>query len=226
MYTRDDEFLEDQNSPMVPDLGNAPLQLIKEWVTVPEEREATTKRASHRKKATSTSKLNNKPSDYDYQLDPEVEGSEWYQKKQLSLDVYANASTDKKSRRTVAWAPNAGSFRTPENDDPSKIENFKVATLFKEDETFTASGVIELPAEGLKSFRNTGKVVFIFHVVKGLINVTINDSSFVVTRGCSFEVPRGNYYGLKNIGTGVAKLFFVQVSAPENAEMVSDGEWD
>ena len=53
------------------------------------------------------------------------------------------------------------------------------------------------------------------------MEVTLNDLTFVVTRACSFEVPRGNIYGFKNVGTEAATLFFVQ-SQPHLGEAQSD----
>lgn len=246
VYTRASEDYDVPDNTLTNDIKFIPLQEIKEVVHIPEAKLNASlynnrKRSSKAKTRQPVSKpnrqnqlslLNQSESDrYDYESDPEIEGSEWYKDKSLQLPVFVYGTTDDKTNRRIAWTPNSGDFKTPPKDSNNPEENFKVATLFDEDKAFTATGILDLPFEGIKLLRHTAEHVFIFHVIKGLIEVTINDKLFVVTRGCSFEVPRGNAYGLKNLGRSNARLFFVQTKVflqevdPDGLRE-SDRSWD
>lgn len=216
VYTRAHESGQDPDTTLYNDIKNIPLQEIKEVVHIPElkvKSNSGKKRTRLRSRNIPKRKVKEI---YDYESDPEISGSEWYSSKSLSLDVFEDPEKEIKINRTVAWAPDGGDFQSTStaDDDPSSIENFKVATLFNHNKDFTASGLLEFPYEGFKSLRNSGDCIFSFHVVNGLIEVTINNDKFVVTRGCSFEVPNANIYGFKNLGQNSARLFFVQTRIP------------
>lgn len=224
VYTRAIEE-EDADTTLASDIKNIPLQEIEAVVHIPEtNKQAATnvnKKRSVLKLRITPPKLKKslpKQVAYDYESDPEISGSEWFKDKSLKLRVFEGPSDDR-VERSVAWAPNEGNFENPPNT--GEIENFKVAALFGNDRDFTAGGLIEFPYGGFKSLRNSSDSVYIFHVVKGLIEVTINEDKFVVTRGCSFHVPRANSFAFKNLGQDTSKLFFVQskkVIADEDEE--------
>lgn len=213
VYTRANESHGDPDSTLINDIKKIPLQEIHQVVHVPEaekrERASVKKHAKHSKKT-----KDSKQDEYDYTSDPEIDGSEWFKDRKLDAEVFENA--DSKITKTIAWAPNGGDFKLP---PPSKngqavSEQFQVAPLFDTGLDLIAAGLLEFPFEGFKSLRTTGESLFLFHVAKGLIEVTLNNDTFVVTRGCSFEIPRFNIYSFKNIGYGSARLFFVQCQIP------------
>lgn len=167
---------------------------------------------------------NDKTGEYDYESDPEIPGSEWFKDKLLNLNVFYEPESDLKTRRKIAWAPNSEQYQKPNRTpDSNSYENIQVATLFNEDRDFVASGMLLLPKEGLKLLSPTMDNAYIFHVIKGLVEVTVNDSTFVVTKGSSFNVPRNNVYGLKNLGMIEAKIFFVQ-ARPQGDEIEIEEE--
>ncbi|CAK7913079.1 inner kinetochore subunit Mif2p [[Candida] anglica] len=201
----------------------APLQEIKEVVHIPEVTTQTDRRPKHQPRhATRASSIGASTKETN------IEGSEWFKDESLTLEVFNEQGGDKRTKRRIAWAPGSGNFFTPPSDanNPASRENFKLATLFDGDNNFTASGLLELPISGFKKLRHTAEHVFIFHVVQGTLEVTLNESVFVVTGGCSFEVPRGNMYGLRNVGQDTARVFFVQTKSFEDVAPGSDGEWD
>lgn len=205
----------DPDSTLISDIRKVPLQEIREVVHIPEAKKmkAKTRRGRPPKSTTIVTKGKNAKSAqeaYDYESDPEIEGSEWFKDKSLEAEVFE--SEDSRVKRVVAWSPDGGTFRGPPagKSGQTAIENFKVAPLFDSESDVVAAGLLEFPLDGFKSLRTTGESLFIFHVVKGLIEVTLNSDKFVVTRGCSFEVPKLNIYSFKNIGQGSARLFFVQ----------------
>lgn len=205
----------DPDSTLVSDIRKIPLQEISEVVHIPEaqKKKSTARRGRPPKNATTTGrgrKSNLKLGIYDYESDPEIEGSEWFKDKSLEAEVFQ--SEDSRIKRVVAWSPEGGNFLSPPAGKNGQLgmDNFKVAPLFDSESEMIAAGLLEFPVDGFKSLRTTGESLFIFHVANGLIEVTLNSEKFVVTRGCSFEIPKLNIYSFKNIGQGSARLFFVQ----------------
>lgn len=227
VYTRADEF-EDNDNKLVDDIHNIPLQEIKEVVHIPERAGSNT--LSRRPLRSRNGRVNKPRTNRRRPARSAVsgsnsEGSEWLNDKNLSLEVYESPDSDARQVRRVAWAPQAETYRDHliESDDPEVAENFKVATLFDQDRDFIACAMLELPVDGFKLLRSSAGSVYIFHMVEGDVEVTLNELTFVVTRGCSFQVPRANVYGFRNVGSEVATLFFVQ-SQPHLGENPTDGE--
>jgi len=50
----------------------------------------------------------------------------------------------------------------------------------------------------------------LFYVLKGIVQVTVNESKFVVSTGAQFVVPRGNQYSIANLSRMESHLYFVQ----------------
>ena len=86
-------------------------------------------------------------------------------------------------------------------------DNYLVASLFDEDKSSFAGGMLQLPSDGFKPPVTVTGSTYMFNVMKGLIQVTLNENMFVVTKGCKVQIPEGNEYSLRNIGQGDAYLF-------------------
>ena len=85
---------------------------------------------------------------------------------------------------------------------------FKIHTVFVEEE-FMSAGMLIFPKPGnVKPSRNSSRHALAFHVVEGSFEVAVNRTCFVSGPGSSFFVPRNNQYAIKNISTGSGKLFF------------------
>lgn len=125
----------------------------------------------------------------------------------LTLSIFEGPGTEKQVERTVAFAPNSYKNVTIIKSDD---EYFKVGTLFDQDCEFCGGGVIELPPGAKKAIKSNHDTYFIFYVIVGEIEVTLSRNTFVVTEGCSFEIPMGNYYQFVNTGIVLAKMMFVQ----------------
>ena len=223
VYTRADE-LEEKDGKLADDIHNIPLREIKEVVHIPERGNAQSRsRRSLRPRNLRANKSRNNRRPTPAELSGRFAGSEWIKDKYLSLDVFETPDSNSRHDRRIAWAPDSVTYTDHliESSDPDVAENFKVATLFNEDRDFIACAMLQLPVDGFKLLRSSAGSVYIFHVVEGDVEVTLNDLTFVVTRACSFEVPRGNIYGFKNVGTEAATLFFVQ-SQPHLGEAQSD----
>lgn len=210
VYTRAYENGQDPNSTLVQDIQKVPLQEIKEVVHYPEVSQASPppKKRGRPKKAKS------KADEYDYESDPEIQGSEWFETGNKVLEV--NSSNDTKTEKVVAYTANGTELIAPKGRDG--LDNFEVGLLFDDNKDFSAAGILAFPVEGVKMLRNSGDIVYNFHVVKGLIEVTLNEEKFVVTRGCSFQIPNRNTYGFKNLGNIPARLYFVQTRVPQDED--------
>lgn len=125
----------------------------------------------------------------------------------LTLSMFEGPGTEKQVERTVAFAPNCYKNVTLIK---SEDEHFKVGTLFDQDSEFCGGGIIELPPGSKKAVKSNHDTYFIFYVICGEIEVTLSRNTFVVTEGCSFEIPMGNYYQFINTSNQVARMMFVQ----------------
>lgn len=241
VYTRADEQDADPDSTLINDIKKIPLQEIKEIIHVPAlTSQNSLKRKSRRSKSKSESRsssqtrqgkdtgtmdlsravhrgadegsVDNKDG-YDYESDPEVDGSEWFKEKQLKLDIFENNDSEALVNQSIAYSPDIQKFLIePPKSKDSEIDNYKIAKIFDDTNTEKiAVAIMEFPHEGFKSSKSSGNCVYMFHVIKGLLEITLSNHSFVVTRGCSFQVPSGNTYGITNIGNGSGRVYCVQV---------------
>lgn len=231
VYSRayEDYPADEPDQTLIKDIRQVPLQEIKEVVHIPEQvayspkiTSASNSRKRSRLKTRSTPPkqksggTNETKEVYDYESDPEISGSEWFKDKFKNIEIFANNKGDKLVK-PIVFAPDFGEFqKAPNDDDTDLADNYKVATLFNN--KLTGGGLLEFPFEGYRSLRTSGNSVFMCHVVKGLIEVSLSNDSFVVTRGCSFEIPKSNFYAFRNIGQGPAKIFFVQAADQDSED--------
>ncbi|EGV63921.1 hypothetical protein CANTEDRAFT_93430 [Yamadazyma tenuis ATCC 10573] len=230
IYSKSYDDEADPDITLVRDTHNIPLQEIKEIIHVPAPttsfaRGKTSKSTSRRNKTKKSSSVSDSPSnsakqaptelDYDYESDPGISGSEWFEDNSLSLPVYESNDSESTKTQPVAFTHNFSKWlEDPPESSGSSIDNYKLATVFK-DNSPVAGALFEFPVEGFKSSKNSGNCIYVFHVIKGLLEVNLSNHTFVVTRGCTFQVPRGNTYGIINIGNGNAKVLCVQSMVSE-----------
>lgn len=215
VYTRALED-DDADTTLANDIRNIPLQEIKEVVHIPEAERYVPPSSKKRRAKTAPSKP--KKEELNQESEIEISGSEWLDMKVLAVEVSEN---NRKIKRQVAIAPDGVDFE--ELKDPNfPDDRLRIARLFTNNKDFTATAMLELPFGGIKHVKSSEECVYSFYVLAGLIEVTLNRSKFVVTKGCSFEVPDHNTYGLKNLGQGDAKLFFVQCRAPVELDDLDD----
>ena len=66
-------------------------------------------------------------------------------------------------------------------------DNYLVASLFDEDKSF-CWWMLQLPSDGFKPPVTVTGSTYMFNVMKGLIQVTLNENMFVVTKGCKVQI--------------------------------------
>ncbi|KAK4458680.1 putative centromere protein [Cladorrhinum samala] len=99
---------------------------------------------------------------------------------------------------------------------------FRYAKMFSEG--FISAGVVDLPAGAVKRMKNSRKVFMIFFVHVGRVLATVQATSFRISKGGVFIVPRFNEYTIENDSDNPARLFFAQgqeVTAQQLAESES-----
>ncbi|KAG0278116.1 hypothetical protein BGZ96_002540 [Linnemannia gamsii] len=83
-----------------------------------------------------------------------------------------------------------------------------------EDADSVVTGTMKIKPEGKKPVNSGTNTSMVFYVIKGLVQVKVHESQFVVSTGGRFLVPRGNTYSIVNISNKESTLFFVQTKQP------------
>ncbi|KAG5643221.1 hypothetical protein DXG03_001344 [Asterophora parasitica] len=78
------------------------------------------------------------------------------------------------------------------------------------DSDFIRSGFVFIQVNGEKERKNVKDNSYVFIVLEGAVEATIHRTSYAVSTGGVFLVPRGNDYTIRNISSQPAKLFFTQ----------------
>ncbi|KAK3990506.1 Mif2/CENP-C like-domain-containing protein [Cladorrhinum sp. PSN332] len=98
---------------------------------------------------------------------------------------------------------------------------FRYAKMFSEG--FISAGVVDLPAGAVKRMKNSRKVFMIFFVHTGRVLATVQATSFRISKGGVFIVPRFNEYTIENDYDTPARLFFAQ-GQEVTAQQLAEGE--
>ncbi|KAK4122516.1 hypothetical protein N657DRAFT_620335 [Parathielavia appendiculata] len=107
---------------------------------------------------------------------------------------------------------------------------FRYAKVFSEG--FIGAGVVDLPPGAIKRLKNSRKVFMIFFVHVGRVLVTVQETSFRISKGGIFIVPRYNEYTIENDYDHAARIFFAQGQEmpaslpPEQDAGGNDGDGD
>ncbi|RAR02421.1 cupin domain containing protein [Stemphylium lycopersici] len=119
------------------------------------------------------------------------------------FDPTVNSASDEIIEDTVAWAEKG--IRPQEVGDGG----FKFAKIGSSGSFFNW-GLIELGPDQMKRTKNSRFMHMVFNVQSGTVEVRMHENEFTVHRQGIWQVPRGNTYSIKNIGSGTARVFFAQ----------------
>lgn len=223
----DDDDDDDDDEPdmtIVRDIHKLPLRSIAEVVHVPDTVQILTtrqNRRNNRRKPVDApiSPVSSDEHDKEEQdvLGAGLPGTSWYQDKVLKVDVPENGRF---VERSIAFSSQYGEFqsRTIVNEDGTTSEdpNLRIATLFNDALEDCAVGMIEL--SGTKPPLKIAFSTYYLLIVRGVVEVTFNEETFIANKGCNICIPLGNEYGLKNLGKEAALIHFVQVRRPETEQ--------
>ncbi|USP80556.1 hypothetical protein yc1106_07830 [Curvularia clavata] len=71
-------------------------------------------------------------------------------------------------------------------------------------------GIIELGPDQMKRTKNSRFMHMVFHVQSGTVEVRVHENEFTIHKHGIWQVPRGNTYSIRNIGSTTARVFFAQ----------------
>ncbi|KAG5650631.1 hypothetical protein H0H81_011544 [Sphagnurus paluster] len=78
------------------------------------------------------------------------------------------------------------------------------------DADFLCSGFLFIQVNGEKETKHVHDNSYVFLVIEGAVEATIHHTSYAISTGGVFLVPRGNTYSIRNICDKDAKLIFTQ----------------
>ncbi|CBX96946.1 similar to cupin domain containing protein [Plenodomus lingam JN3] len=85
-------------------------------------------------------------------------------------------------------------------------------------------GMLELAADQMKRTKNSRMMHMLFNVQYGTVEVKVHVNEFVVHKGGIWQVPRGNTYSIRNVGSGTARIFFAQAREAEVQDDEDEGQ--
>ncbi|KAI9571275.1 Mif2/CENP-C like-domain-containing protein [Boletus coccyginus] len=179
---------------------------IKEIIRIPQEPiKPLGKAGKHRRGARTRSKSKGR----DTPFNPE-EG--WDEDTPTNATVIDYSTQQEISRRVAFLA----SMIEP---NQAANSNWFFQKIFGEGE-FIAAGQMHIPPKSQKPSKSTKDNTYVFYVIQGAVSVFIHETSFIITTGGMFLVPRGNTYYIENIAERDAKLFFTQARMLQAEDMM------
>ena len=92
---------------------------------------------------------------------------------------------------------------------------------------FMAAGVLVIPEGGEKPAKPSKDNNYTFVVLRGVVQVMVHRTRFVIAAGGMFLVPKGNTYHIRNVSHREVRLFFAQArlltDAPHMTHVVREG---
>ncbi|KAI9226709.1 MAG: Mif2/CENP-C like-domain-containing protein [Piptocephalis tieghemiana] len=124
---------------------------------------------------------------------------------------------DQEEEKEVAFLPESVQLKAVQHG------GFLFQNLFVQQDLMTA-GVIEIPKDGLKPSRNSSNRVMVYHIIRGLVEVTLHRTTFALGTGAHFFIPPMNQYQLRNVGRVPCRLFYCNIyDAPPVSEVTTTG---
>lgn len=203
-------------------LGKVLLPTVKEIVRVEQEEAPTKKKPGHKSKSSSSFSKSKRgggrssSSDNPF-FDPEPADAWEEEPGTVSGDAVV-------WRAEYDWSP-------PALEDEVEVEPEQLAVSARAVQTreirnasfrfaktlsmpFFGAGVVDLPPGAEKRPKNSRKMYMAFFVFSGRVLVTVNETSFRISRGGMWFVPRGNTYSIENDYDEPARVFFSQGCEP------------
>ncbi|EMD59222.1 hypothetical protein COCSADRAFT_41092 [Bipolaris sorokiniana ND90Pr] len=118
-------------------------------------------------------------------------------------DPVINSTSDEIIEDDIAWAE--------KGIQPREVGDggFKFAKIGSSGSFFNW-GLIELGPDQMKRTKNSRFMHMVFNVQSGTVEVRVHENEFTIHKHGIWQVPRGNTYSIRNIGSGTARVFFAQ----------------
>lgn len=149
-----------------------------------------------------------------------IGNGEWLRHGILEANVKISDNKEETKDEIIAFAPN---LSQAEQVKDTKDENFSLEIMFDKHKEHFASGILKLPAiSGQKKLSNSFRTYITFHVIQGIVEVTVCKNKFLSVKGSTFQIPAFNEYAIVNKGNDEARMFFVQVTVSQDANDDND----
>ncbi|XP_014561942.1 hypothetical protein COCVIDRAFT_33175 [Bipolaris victoriae FI3] len=139
----------------------------------------------------------------DIELDPWEEKDGRLVGNYKGYDPAINSASDEIIEDDIAWAE--------KGIQPREVGDggFKFAKIGSSGSFFNW-GLIELGPDQMKRTKNSRFMHMVFNVQSGTVEVRVHENEFTIHKHGIWQVPRGNTYSIRNIGSGTARVFFAQ----------------
>jgi len=88
-------------------------------------------------------------------------------------------------------------------------EKYQMANMLGTNEFTTGFFLLK---ENQSKASKKAQSILIFYVIRGKVEVSCYQTSFVLEEGGQFFIPSGNHYALKNLGTSECELFYARLT--------------
>jgi len=151
--------------------------------------------------------------------DDEAEAAAW----EADTDPYGRVmDADTNTEVTMRIACTAAGIRPR----PAFNQAFSYEKIFGISD-FMAAGVLVIPEGGEKPAKPSKDNNYTFVVLRGVVQVMVHRTRFVIAAGGMFLVPKGNTYHIRNVAQREVRLFFAQArlltDAPHMTHVVREG---
>lgn len=141
----------------------------------------------------------------------------WLRDGEFNANIFTSKKLNNSVTETVAYGPGIYQMEKVKEND---TEKYSLAITFDKHKDLFASGMLKIPINGKRTVTNSQNAFITFYMIRGILEVTLNKQRFIVTSGCTFQVPAFNKYSFKNKGGNEVQMFFVQVMVPDNFDQL------
>ncbi|KAF2085795.1 hypothetical protein K490DRAFT_58421 [Saccharata proteae CBS 121410] len=133
--------------------------------------------------------------------EPELE--EWEQDGDMVISGLMNGWDEINNVPMPAWKTEKGIEMRMDDVKSGEFRYSKILTS-----PFFSAGMVDLPAQGSKSLKNSKNKHMSFCLLSGKVEVQVGEMLFAISKGGVFIVPRGNIYAIHNVAEEPARIFF------------------
>ncbi|KAK5773548.1 hypothetical protein RI543_005177 [Arxiozyma heterogenica] len=141
----------------------------------------------------------------------------WLRDGELNANIFTSKQLNNTTNETVAYGPGIYQMEKVKQND---TEKYSLAVTFDKHKDLFASGMLKIPINGKRNMTSSQNAFITFYMIRGILEVTLNKQRFIVTSGCTFQIPAFNKYSFNNKGGNEVQMFFVQVIVSEDFDQL------
>lgn len=141
----------------------------------------------------------------------------WLKDGELNANIFTSKKLNNTTNETVAYGPGIYQMEKVKQND---TEKYSLAVTFDKHKDLFASGMLKIPINGKRTMTSSQNAFITFYMIRGILEVTLNKQRFIVTSGCTFQIPAFNKYSFNNKGGNEVQMFFVQVIVSEDFDQL------